>query len=673
MQLEEVRVRGFRNIEDSGWVDVHEDVTTLVGKNESGKTSFLEAVGGLSDTDRIKDDDINNQMSAVDDSFPVVQAKFSGSVDDIFRGVESNEGIVYKRRDGQIRVTDNLGIDRSEVALWEDAIRSIEDRVGVTHSDVRWAARVPNVDESNLPSRFNNFTSTPSAQDIVDTIDSVVESTTTPEIEDALRTVRNFFNSEELEVISVGNILPDLVYSTDINIISDSCGRRSLNNEENTPFRRLLELGGIDYANHPSLENQDQLRKTRRAQEKIENRLNGFWDQKSIEIAIDYAEDDDRFLMGIRDTGLQSQGPEDSRKLDRLHIRPSKRSRGFQWFFSFFVDQVTRENGSDSDDNTVYLIDDPAVYLHPEGKKNWLETIESLTDDAQFVYSSHSPFLIDETRPERIRIVEDRPGDRTQVTDDIFEGNRETLEPLRHTLGIGLGDSPFVSRRKILVEGPSDYFILTTVLNYLDGREADTPLSADEVTLYPVDGANEMPDAGRWMHSEEFAFAFLLDNDQKGKDVKDEIEDHGLLDENRVFFLKHERAKNSFNVEIEDMFHPEFYVDCVNEVYGRESFREEVEGADSGPDDLSELDSIEVTEADEEGWLLDGEQEYKGMKIVTKIQDAFAEQGYSSLDLDKVRVAKQIQKRLQAGHKLRDEDVAAFKRVLGPMNGILYD
>ena len=47
MKLKNIRVRMFRNILDSGDVSVQPDVTCLVGKNESGKTAFLQALWRL--------------------------------------------------------------------------------------------------------------------------------------------------------------------------------------------------------------------------------------------------------------------------------------------------------------------------------------------------------------------------------------------------------------------------------------------------------------------------------------------------------------------------------------------------------------------------------------------------------------------------------------------------
>jgi len=47
MKLVKTQVQHFRNILDSTEVDIQEDVTCLVGKNESGKTAFLEALRRL--------------------------------------------------------------------------------------------------------------------------------------------------------------------------------------------------------------------------------------------------------------------------------------------------------------------------------------------------------------------------------------------------------------------------------------------------------------------------------------------------------------------------------------------------------------------------------------------------------------------------------------------------
>jgi len=54
MRLVSAHVEKFRSIDDSGEVPIQEDVTALVGKNESGKTAFLEALQRLNPVDPCK-------------------------------------------------------------------------------------------------------------------------------------------------------------------------------------------------------------------------------------------------------------------------------------------------------------------------------------------------------------------------------------------------------------------------------------------------------------------------------------------------------------------------------------------------------------------------------------------------------------------------------------------
>lgn len=57
MRLSSVHVTNFRPVVDSGAVEIG-DVTVLVGKNESGKTSFLTAIEQLNPAGRVRDLDV---------------------------------------------------------------------------------------------------------------------------------------------------------------------------------------------------------------------------------------------------------------------------------------------------------------------------------------------------------------------------------------------------------------------------------------------------------------------------------------------------------------------------------------------------------------------------------------------------------------------------------------
>ena len=72
MQLLSFRIKNFRSIVDTGWHQLaHDNITSLIGQNESGKTSILEALKAFHDGRLIED------MLRSDLSMPVVTCKFN--------------------------------------------------------------------------------------------------------------------------------------------------------------------------------------------------------------------------------------------------------------------------------------------------------------------------------------------------------------------------------------------------------------------------------------------------------------------------------------------------------------------------------------------------------------------------------------------------------------------
>jgi len=55
MRLMEARVRNYKCVLDSNWFTI-DDLTCLVGKNESGKTAVLEALEKVSSVDKDRQD-----------------------------------------------------------------------------------------------------------------------------------------------------------------------------------------------------------------------------------------------------------------------------------------------------------------------------------------------------------------------------------------------------------------------------------------------------------------------------------------------------------------------------------------------------------------------------------------------------------------------------------------
>ncbi|MGD9798756.1 MAG: AAA family ATPase, partial [Acidimicrobiia bacterium] len=109
MRLMKARVQNYRSIEDSGWVDIEGDITALVGKNESGKTAFMQALFKLHPVEPATYDEVVNFPSRLTRKrkdtagpIPVTTVQYELS-DDELGEIEANLGTgVLKSRIVQV-------------------------------------------------------------------------------------------------------------------------------------------------------------------------------------------------------------------------------------------------------------------------------------------------------------------------------------------------------------------------------------------------------------------------------------------------------------------------------------------------------------------------------------------------------------------------------------------
>lgn len=168
----------------------------------------------------------------------------------------------------------------------------------------------------------------------------------------------------------------------------------------------------------------------------------------------------------------------------------SQRSSGFRWFFSFlaaFTEFEQREQ------NHVVLLDEPGLTLHGRAQADFLHFInDRLGAAAQVLYTTHSPFMVETGRLERIRVVEDGgPELGAQVSQEILGVSDNSLFPLQAALGYDIAQHLFIGDANLLVEGPSDFLYLDTISRHL-GENGASSLDPDWRIL-PAGGLSNIP------------------------------------------------------------------------------------------------------------------------------------------------------------------------------------
>jgi len=355
-------------------------------------------------------------------------------------------------------------------------------------------------------------------------------------------------------------LIPSFVYFDSVDIIEDSISLDEYlrNKDKYKTFTNLFRLANLDVEKVRNISDPFKKKRLfRDASACITGMINEFWEQERVNVNLDI--DGDQILVFVEDYAGARADP------------PSKRSDGFRWFLSFYINFMAGTKGELR--NAVLLLDNPGWVLHPSGQKSLLKILEKIAETNQIIIATHSPFLIDKNKLERIRIVERRPGEGTKVYEKFWDSMYDSLATIRAAIGVDLSDSLFGHKNNIIVEGYSDKVYLEAMAEYLKKKRKES-IDLDKVMIIGAGGADKIPYLLKWFKAEKYNVLAILDFDNEGRRAKSEIESkHKEIDVDKEVLMLNEISEEfkSRDVEIEDLFDEEFYNLAVNKAY-REIF-----------------------------------------------------------------------------------------------------
>ena len=154
----------------------------------------------------------------------------------------------------------------------------------------------------------------------------------------------------------------------------------------------------------------------------------------------------------------------------------SERSNGLRWYLNTFID--AQANGIEQN-NVIYLFDEPGISLHVNAQRELLNLFEDLANKGnQIVYTTHSPYMLnlDEGGIHRIRAIEKDDQGYTHVYKTAYDARlshqnkQDTLAPIIYAIGMTLQDTfgPTKDKLNVVTEGVSDYIYLQTMAKILE-------------------------------------------------------------------------------------------------------------------------------------------------------------------------------------------------------------
>src|SRR3989344_8750771 len=193
---------------------------------------------------------------------------------------------------------------------------------------------------------------------------------------------------------------------------------------------------------------------------------------------------------------------------------PNFRSDGFKWFLSFLL--FFKKHAS-SLSGHVLLIDEPGGFLHPQGQKDVLKELTALSSDNQIIYTTHQTFMISKNLPDSVRIIkrEKRSKGKNAYDSKVYNLQDKkhilTDKLLRESLGFLVSDISPLNELNILVEGEFDRELLIEANKYFK------VLDLNEVSIIGCSSASNIQKYASLYTSNDLKIVGLYDSDPPGK------------------------------------------------------------------------------------------------------------------------------------------------------------
>jgi hypothetical protein len=142
--------------------------------------------------------------------------------------------------------------------------------------------------------------------------------------------------------------------------------------------------------------------------------------------------------------------------------KPSRRSSGFTHFFA--LKTILHALQSESRRSSyLWVFDEPGLHLHPDGQRDLIQVMETLSESNQVIYATHSVFLANQNYPTRHRLL--LRGEQGTVLDSkpFLSRWRTALD----ALGLSLAGTVLFAPHVLVVEGDSDAIYVTAILRKL--------------------------------------------------------------------------------------------------------------------------------------------------------------------------------------------------------------
>ena len=578
MKLTRFRVKNFRSIDDSTWVDVN-DITNIIGVNESGKSNILLAlwklnpatddgkINLLADLPReryaeLKDScqkmnfietywDLSEDEGLLEklvEYGPFEEEEFytlhfgryySGRYFFGFPNLKIQETLPpQKLQDALQRFLKDFSNDNIPEDLTTEQQETLVSSVKQLYSSVAKAQTLTKDTAVKIYHELSAFSEV-NYGDSFNTLLDICET------EKKILTKKDIIYAGELFSKTLKPAIPHFVYYSNYgNLDSEIYLPTVINDMNRTDLtgttaakvrtlrilfsfinlkpQEILELGKdvvLDGYGSPVPNPSDEQLKDFSAKKKERTIL---LDSASAQLTAKFR---DWWKQGTYDFSLRADGNSfkiwvsDEKRPAKVDLE--SRSTGLQWFLSFYLTFLVET--AETLSNAILLLDEAGLSLHPLAQKDLVHFFQSLAENNQIIHTTHSPFLVDTDNIDNVKLAYVDDSGHTVLSDDL----RATQDPKHSTsiyavhaaLGLSVSDILLQGCMPIIVEGVSDQYYLNAIKLFLIRNKKLAPQK--EIIFIPVGGVKSIrPVASLMSPGNDDLPYIVVDSDKSGQDYK---------------------------------------------------------------------------------------------------------------------------------------------------------
>ena len=592
MRLRKFRVQAFRCIHDSGDIVVG-DLAAFVGRNESGKTTILQALTMLNRDEMISELDLCDEMTEhLKSEIRIVEGDFE---------LNHDETEIIKERFPSLHLTKlkifrtnknpEIQYDFGDTHVNKEEHQNLEHWQNITKQLLSFIESIPNYISKKLDTDF--FTgSMPGNKKIIQAeldgfssnlhtiateekqVISEWEETNSKILKNVEKILIDNTESEALKNFIDDRLHPRFVYFSDYKKILGNINLAEFTKESETEASAGIEyIDGFDraetvknllYLAEFEIEKLEEVKNSPSklikflniASKKLTERLNPSWKGEAINVEL-------RLNPGNILSVVLSDVHKDGTITNTGLL--NRRAEGFKWTFSFIINFAAETQKAELKE-AILLLDEPARNLHPTQQMGISDLLKNLAGSNQVLYATHSPFMIFDYTPGNLLVVElDRKKHLSKIFYEYWKADDATLTPILYGLSKGLVDSitnremGYNSRPLIIVEAMSD----TMYLNAFDKFLQDPNISMNPLNVVPAYNKNSVLPLSIFYHTHGYNTFVLLDNDYESNQIAEQLKNNKFSEPQIIFF----ESDGNLLQSIEDYMEVDDYLYAVNQTY----------------------------------------------------------------------------------------------------------